>query len=352
MLLSQLAWFLLGFHWHCLQRAGERMERKRRNKLHRHRPQIAFPKKLGDTWMAMKGEAGGGGHRNQHWETNERLWRVTNEGKQSGTASQNGDHEGDKWGRQDGSGSREQRRMEIMKGDKWRETRRQGQPRAAQNGDHAGRQMKGGKAAAKSKPEWRLCRETNEGRQGGRGSQEQPRMCREQPRIAQNRDQEGTQMKGDKAAAAAKSGPEWRSCRETNEGRQSGSQEQARMEIMQGDKWRETRRQGRPRAAQNAQGDKWRETRRQRQPRIAQNGDQEGTQMKGDKAAAASRPFGDCGDQQPSLWEVRTPIASSYLGKKELKTKQQTQNKQTTNSKKEEIQEMKMTVASKRKVRC
>ena len=44
-------------------------------------------------------------------------------------------------------------------------------------------------------------------------------------------------MKGDKAAGAAKSRPEWRSCRETNEGRQGGrgSQEQARMEIMKGD---------------------------------------------------------------------------------------------------------------------
>ena len=41
---------------------------------------------------------------------------------------------------------------------------------------------------------------------------------------------EGRQMK----AGAAKSRPEWRSCRETNEGR--GSQEQARMEITQGDK--------------------------------------------------------------------------------------------------------------------
>ena len=45
-------------------------------------------------------------------------------------------------------------------------------------------------------------------------------------------------MKGGKAAGAAKSRPEWRSRRETNEGRQGGrdSQEQARMEIMQGDK--------------------------------------------------------------------------------------------------------------------
>ena len=46
------------------------------------------------------------------------------------------------------------------------------------------------------------------------------------------------QMKGDKAATAAKSSPEWRSGRETNEGGQGGSssQEQARMEIRKGDK--------------------------------------------------------------------------------------------------------------------
>ena len=45
-------------------------------------------------------------------------------------------------------------------------------------------------------------------------------------------------MKGDKAAGTAKSRPEWRSRRETNEGRQGdrGSQEEARMEIMQGEK--------------------------------------------------------------------------------------------------------------------
>ena len=93
--------------------------------------------------------------------------------------------------------------------------------------------MKGDKAAtaAKSSPEWRSCRETKEGRQGGNGSQEQPRM-----------DHAKRQMKGDKAATAAKSSPEWRSCRDTNEGRQGGS-----------------------------------------------------------KAAVASQPFGDCGDQQPNL---------------------------------------------------
>ena len=193
-----------------------------------------------------------------------------------------------------------------MKGDKWRETRRQRQPRPAQNGDYKGRHMKGDKAAAaaKTSPEWRLWRETNEGRQGGSGSQDQPRMeimkgdkwrrqggssSQDQPRMeimkgdkwretrrqrpprpAQNGDYEGRRMKGDKAAAAAKTSPEWRLWRGTNEGRQggSGSQDQPRMEIMKGDKWRETR--------------------RQRQPRPAQNGDYEGRQMKG--AAAKTSP--------------------------------------------------------------
>ena len=66
------------------------------------------------------------------------------------------------------------------------------------------------------------------------------------PNTNQNGDHEEKQMKGDKAPAAAKSRPEWRSrrganegrqgCRsrrETSEGRQGGSdsQEQPRMEI-------------------------------------------------------------------------------------------------------------------------
>ena len=42
----------------------------------------------------------------------------------------------------------------------------------------------------------------------------------------------------------------------------------------------------------------------------------------GDKAAATnSRPSRDFGNQEPSHWEVRTPIASSYLGNKKLVTK-------------------------------
>ena len=123
--------------------------------------------------------------------------------------------------------------------------------------------MKGDKAAAaaKSSPEWRSCRETNEGRQGGSGittiwrlsgsatrslRSKNPYSCQEQARMeltraGQNGDHAGRQMKGHKAAGAAKSSPEWRSCRETRR------------------------------------------------------------HMKGNKAAVASQPFGDCGDQQPDL---------------------------------------------------
>ena len=43
-------------------------------------------------------------------------------------------------------------------------------------------------------------------------------------------------MKGDKAAVAAKSKPEWRSCRETKEGRQGGRESQEQARIMQGAK--------------------------------------------------------------------------------------------------------------------
>ena len=83
-----------------------------------------------------------------------------------------------------------------MKGD----IRRQEKPRAGQNGDHEGRQIK-----AKSRPEWRSCRETNEGRQ----------------------------MKAE-GRSRRETNEGWRSRRETNEGRVI--QEQARMGIMQGDK--------------------------------------------------------------------------------------------------------------------
>ena len=47
----------------------------------------------------------------------------------------------------------------------------------------------------------------------------------------------------------------------------------------------------------------------------------------GDKAAAASGPSGDFEDQRPSHWEVRTPIASSYLVKKNEKLELANQRK-------------------------
>ena len=70
----------------------------------------------------MKGEVGGGGHRT---ETGRQM-----KGTETDTGSQMKGFEG-----------------RQMKGTYGRETRRQ-RPRAAQNGDHEGRQMKGDKAAA------------------------------------------------------------------------------------------------------------------------------------------------------------------------------------------------------------
>ena len=144
-----------------------------------------------------------------------------------------------------------------MKGGKWRQER----PRTSQNGDHEGRQMKGDK--------WRQEQPRadhngdHEGRQmkGGKWRQEQPR-------AGQNGDHEGRQMK----AGAAKSRPEWRSCRGTNEGRQM-------------------------KAGAAKSRPEWRSQSETNQGRLGGSGR-------------------DFGDQQPYLWEVRTPIASSYLGKK------------------------------------
>ena len=209
-----------------------------------------------------------------------RSWRRANEGRQGGSGSQEQPRmeimQGDEaaaaaksspewtWGRetyegrQGGSGSQEQPRIEIMKGNKWREMKRDKATASRPfsdfgNGNPCG-EMKGDKvaAAAKSSPEWRSCRETNEGRQGGSGSQEQPRReitqgdkwrktrRQRQPRAGQNGDHAGRQMR---RGGSRKSRPEWRSCRGTNEGRQGGSggQAQPRMEIRKGDKWRETR---------------------------------------------------------------------------------------------------------------
>ena len=198
-----------------------------------------------------------------------RPWRGANEGTRGGSGSQEQLRmeivKGDKWREtNEGRSSQEQARMEITKGDKWRQEQlraaqngdhagrqmkgdkwRQERPRAGQNGDHGGRQMKAG--PAKSRPEWRSRRETNEGTQIWK---------QEQPRAGQNGDHEGRHMK----AGGAKSRREWRSRREINEAGQSGDHA----------------------------GRQWRETRWQRQV---------------------------FGDQQSNLWEVRTPIASSYLGK-------------------------------------
>ena len=184
----------------------------------------------------------------------------------------------------------------ISKEKSWRqtswETRRQRRPRAAQKRNQEGRQawkrrrprretMKGDKlgrqggSGGKEQPRMEIIKKNKLGRQGGSGSQERPRM---------------EIMKGDKR------------------GRQggSGSQAQPRIDIMKGRQggsgvWRfrgsATQSLGSKNPFSFQLSGEWRE------------------QSLGDKAVAASRPFGNFGDQQPSHWEVRTPIDSSYLGK-------------------------------------
>ena len=129
---------------------------------------------------------------------------------------------------------------------------------------------------------WFLRQRNHEGKQarrwGGSDSQEQRRET----------------SLGDKAAPAAKSGPEGKLWRETSLGDKAAP---ARTEIMKGNKL------GDKVAAAAKSSPEWRSWRE--------------TSL-GDKAAAASWPFGDFGDQQPSHWEVRTPIASSYPGKNEI----------------------------------
>ena len=107
-------------------------------------------------------------------------------------------------------------------------------------------------------------------------------------------------------------GDKWR---ETNEEGRLGA---AAISVisMQGDKWRRETRSGSDFGNQHAgrqmKGDKWR-----RETRSGSDfGNQHaGRQMKGDKWRRETRSGSDFGNQQPNLWEVRTPIASSYLGK-------------------------------------
>ena len=246
-------WNSWGWHWGPYER-GTRV------RLHRHRPQIASinpnykkQNKKGTNHTRSRREASLGDKaaaapkNSPEW----RSWRGTSlEDKAAAKSSP-------EWG-------------------SWRETSLGSKAAAAAKSSLERRSWRakslGDKAAAAAKrsPEWRWWRETNGASTDG--SQEQARMeimkgdkpretrqrqptrRQREPSAAQNGDHEGRQMKQDKAAAAAKSSPEWRSWRETNEARQggSGSQEQPTMEIMKGDKWSKTRRQRQPRAAQRS----------------------------------------------------------------------------------------------------
>ena len=242
---------------------------------------------LGDKWKAIQSgkwretrrlphpTAGqNGNHKrgaNEGRQGSSRSWRETNEGRCRETRRQRHDHFAI---------------LAIGQHNHW-EVRT---PIASSYLGNEGRQMKAG--AAKSRPE---CRETNEGGQmkgdkgretnEGRGSQEQARM--EITKGVKGRETNEGRSSQEQARMEITKGDKGR---ETNEGR--SSQEQARMEITKGDKGRETN-EGRSSQEQAKieimQGDKWRETRWQRQ--------------------------GFWGSATQS-WEVRTPIASSYLGNK------------------------------------
>ena len=195
-------------------------------------------------------------------------------GRQGSSQEQKGNHEGQqqpriesmkgsKLGRQGGSGSQEQPRREIM-GD-----RRQRQPRAAQKGNRE-RRHAWETRQRKSSPETK----NHEGRQAWETRrQEQPRREITKGDLSLGDKAAVAKSSPDKAAAAAKSSPEGKSWRETILGDKAAA---ATKSSPEGKSRRET--------------------------------------CLGDKAAATSSPYGDFGNQQPSHWEVRTPIASSFLG--------------------------------------
>ena len=182
-----------------------------------------------------------------------------------------------------------------MQGDKWRET--------TEEAVVLGISMQGDRRWF-----WEsACRETNEGRQ----------MKREILEISMQGDKwRETNEEGRLGAAAisviSMQGDKWR---ETNEEGRLGA---AAISVisMQGDKWRETNEEGRLGAAAisviSMQGDKWRETNEEGRLGAAAISV---ISTQGDKWRE-TRSDSDFGNQQPNLWEVRTPIASSYLGKK------------------------------------
>ena len=157
-----------------------------------------------------------------------------------------------------------------MQGDKWRETNEEGRLGAAAISVIS---MQG--------DQWR--RETRSGSDFGN-------------------QHAGRQMKGDKRR------------RETRSGSDFGNQHAGRQ--MKGDKWRRETRSGSDFGNQHA-GRQMKGDKRRRETRSGSDfGNQHaGRQMKGDKWRRETRSGSDFGNQQPNLWEVRTPMASSYLGK-------------------------------------
>ena len=117
-------------------------------KLHRHRPQIAFPKIKEHFLHFLHVRRVGGFYREFASVSREISWL------RQPRAAQKRNHEGRQAGRQGGSGCQKQPRREIMKGDKL----------GRQGGSHSQEQ-----------PRKEIMEGDKLGRQGGNGSQEQPR---------------------------------------------------------------------------------------------------------------------------------------------------------------------------------
>ena len=237
----------------------------------------------------------------QAWETTQqrqpraKSWRETNLGDNTAVEAKSEIMKRDKIGRWGGSGSHER--------------------------NHEGRQVWDNTAAA-AKSE--IMKGHKFGRQGGSGSQERNHDGRQawetrrqrQPRAKSWRD---TSLE-DKAAAAAKSeimkgdklGRHGSGSQEWNhEGRQTW--ETTRQWQPRAKSWRETSLGDKAAAAAKSEIMKGHKLGRR-----GGNGSQErnhwrGTSL-GDKAAAAA----NFRNQEPSHWEIRTPIASSYLGNKSV----------------------------------
>ena len=134
-------------------------------------------------------------------------------GRQGGSGSQGQPRmeimKGDKLGRQGGSGSQEQPRMEIMKGDKL--GRQGGSGSQEPFGDFGGQQLSHwevrtpiGKSSPEWSPEWRSCRETSLGDKAAAASR---RFRGSAPRSLRSKNPYSFQLSGEKFLMSSQKKP-------------------------------------------------------------------------------------------------------------------------------------------------